>query len=592
MPAKRLLWKMLPLYLGVVALVLGGIALFAARDMTRFYHREKAKDLESLARVVAGALTPFLEENSLVQEGPELQVWCGELAVRSQTRITVVDRQGKVLCDTEEDPARMDDHSTRPEIRSAWEEGSGTAIRYSSPQETPMMYVAVPAGTGDRSQAVRIAVPAARMTEALWSTKVRFGTGVLFAGLLIIATTVYLSSRITSSLREMRRGAERFARGDFSARLKVPETEELAELAREMNRMAAQLDDRIKTVINQRNELEAVLASMVEGVLAFDTKERLISLNQAAANLLNLDRERIRNRTIQEAIRNWELQDFVNRTLSSSNPIEEEIVFYNKGERYLQAHGTPLKDAGGRKIGALVVLNDVTKIRRLENVRREFVANASHEIRTPVTSIKGFVETLMDGALEDRETTERFLGIISRHADRLNAIVEDLLNLSKIEMEAERGEIFLEEGNLLDVVEEAVEACHLAAQEKKISVAVQCQGNLRGRFNSSLLVQALINLIDNAIKYSGTGGTVTIGCSVHGGSIEISVADKGVGIEKKHIPRLFERFYTVDRARSRKLGGTGLGLAIVKHIVQIHRGDIEVTSRPGEGSVFTITLPE
>jgi two-component system phosphate regulon sensor histidine kinase PhoR len=589
---KRLVWRLLLPYLGVIAVVLAGIAFFAAWDITQFYQREKSKDLESIARVVSGALTPFLEEESLVQQGPELQVWCDELARRSLTRVTVVNRQGLVLCDSEEDATRMDDHSTRPEIRSAWERGSGTAIRFSYTLEKTMMYVAVPAEIDDQLFAIRIAVPTSRVTEALLSTKVRFGFGVLLAGMLIVITTAYLSSRITSSIKDIRRGAERFARGDFSRKLDAPVTEEFAELARDMNRMAGQLDDRIQTVINQRNELEAVLASMVEGVLAFDTHERLISLNVAAARLLNLDQERVRNKAIQEAIRNSELQEFVSRTLDSNSPIEGEIVFYNEGERYLQAHGTPLMDVAGEKIGALVVLNDVTKIRRLENIRREFVANASHEIRTPVTSIKGFVETLQDGAMEDSETAQRFLGIIGRHVDRLNAIVEDLLSLSKIEMEAERGEIYLEKGSVLEVIEESVEACHALAQEKDVSLQVDCPGDIHWRFNASLLVQALINLIDNAVKYSEKGGTVTISSGIDNNFLLISVQDSGAGIEKMHIPRLFERFYTVDKARSRKLGGTGLGLAIVKHIVQVHKGDVRVTSRPGEGSTFTISLPE
>jgi two-component system phosphate regulon sensor histidine kinase PhoR len=465
------------------------------------------------------------------------------------------------------------------------------AVRYSYTLEKPMMYVAVPVSEEDNTPAVRVAVPASTMSQALYASKIRFGLGVLAAGLLIVVTSIYLSSRITSSLREMRHGAERFARGDFSTKLKMPQTEEFAALADEMNRMAAQLDDRIRTVVNQRNELEAVLSSMVEGVLALDTEERLISLNKAAAQLMDIEPEQVQNRTIQETIRNSELQDFVRRTLDSPQPVEGEIVFFNGNKRYLQAHGMPLTDVGGNKIGALVVLNDVTNIRRLENIRKEFVANASHEIRTPVTSIKGFVETLMDGALEDTETTKRFLNIISRHSDRLNAIVEDLLSLSKIEMEAERGEIFLEEGKILGVVEESVEACHLFAQEKSITVEIDCPEDLEGRFNPSLLVQALINLLDNAIKYSEKGSTVKMMCLKTESGVQISVNDQGTGIEKKHIPRLFERFYRVDKARSRKMGGTGLGLAIVKHIVQIHKGDIEVNSRPGEGSVFTMTLP-
>ena len=238
-----------------------------------------------------------------------------------------------------------------------------------------------------------------------------------------------------------------------------------------------------------------------------------------------------------------------------------------------------------------MVLNDMTNIKRLERIRRDFVANASHEIRTPITSIKGFVETLQEGAIEDPETANRFLGIIKKHSDRLNAIVEDLLHLSKIEKEAERGEIFLEQGNLRTVLEETLEACQQSAEEKNIRIKLDCDKGLSARINSSLLIQAVINLVDNAIEYSEAGDEVVVSCGRSNGEVTLSVKDNGSGIEKKHIPRLFERFYRVDKARSRTLGGTGLGLAIVKHIVQIHRGEISVQSRPGKGSTFTIHLP-
>jgi two-component system phosphate regulon sensor histidine kinase PhoR len=389
----------------------------------------------------------------------------------------------------------------------------------------------------------------------------------------------------------MRNGVRKYADGDFSTRLKLSRTAEFAELAGEMNRMAQQLDDRLRTVVNQRNELEAVLSSMVEGVLAFDTNENLISLNQAASDLLGIRDAEVLNRPIQEVIRNSALQRFVSKTLANLEPIEDEIVLYSSGERNLQAHGAPLTDVSGNRIGVLVVLNDVTNIRRLENIRREFVANASHEIRTPITSIKGFVETLLDGALDDRETARRFLGIISKHSDRLNAIVEDLLSLSKIETEAETGQVYLEKYPILEVVEEAVETCHTGIDDKRIKVRIECPEELTGRLNPSLMVQALINLIDNAVKFSHDGGNITITCTAAEDGIKIQVQDEGVGIEKIHIPRLFERFYRVDKARSRVLGGTGLGLAIVKHIAQVHNGEVSVVSSPGKGSKFTITLP-
>jgi two-component system phosphate regulon sensor histidine kinase PhoR len=563
-----------------------------AREMTRFFYHQKSQDLRSMAYAAVGSAGTTLKTDDFLDINPALNQWCSDFAQRTLTRVTIILASGRVLCDSEKDPATMDDHSTRPEVKKAMAGDTGTSIRFSYTLEKPLMYVAVPMeGPSNIMAVMRVAVPVSTMTQALWSVRVRLVFGVAAAGLLIVVTTILLSRRITTPLKEMRHGAEKFAQGDFSARLKVSSTREFADLAEAMNTMAAQLHDRIQAVVNQRNELEAVLSSMVEGVLAFDNSENLLRLNQAAAKLLNVNHDDVLNRPIQEVVRNSALQRFVSKTLESRETMEDEISFYNGGERNLQAHGAPLTDVNGRKMGALVVLNDVTNIRRLENIRREFVANASHEIRTPITSIKGFVETLLDGAIEDHETARRFLGIIGKHSDRLNAIVEDLLSLSKIEMEAETGQVFLERGHILEVVEEAVEACHTSIEEKKITVEIDCPKALTCRINPSLLVQALINLIDNAVKFSDTGGTVTITCRTTEDGVAISVHDTGVGIESVHIPRLFERFYRVDKARSRTLGGTGLGLAIVKHIAQVHNGEISVDSDPGKGSTFTITLP-
>jgi two-component system phosphate regulon sensor histidine kinase PhoR len=263
----------------------------------------------------------------------------------------------------------------------------------------------------------------------------------------------------------------------------------------------------------------------------------------------------------------------------------------NAGDRWLHVHGTTLHDGEHQRIGALVVLHDTTRLRRLENVRRDFVANVSHELRTPVTSIKGFVETLLDGAMDDPESTRRFLRIILRQANRLNAIIEDLLTLSRIERGTEEVTIELGEDSVGEVLQAAIEMCQQSAADKGISLHLDCPPTLRLRMNAHLLEQAVVNLVGNAVKYSEPGSTVHIGACQDGGDIVIQVKDRGCGIEAKHLPRLFERFYRVDKARSRELGGTGLGLAIVKHIALAHRGAVEVESAVGHGSTFSIRLP-
>jgi two-component system phosphate regulon sensor histidine kinase PhoR len=341
----------------------------------------------------------------------------------------------------------------------------------------------------------------------------------------------------------------------------------------------------------QQNEMKAVFSSMIEGVIAFDMEEHVLGMNQAAAQILKCDPNAARGRNIQEVARNTALHKFVRDTLLARDSIEADIPITPYGEGLLNGHGTLLRSESGQQIGALVVLNDVTRLRRLENIRRDFVSNVSHEIKTPITAIKGFVETLRDGAVKDPEDANRFLGIIEKHVDRLEAIIEDLLNLSKIEQDSEKTGISLVESRMLDILQNALQVCHVAIADKKIEIETSCADSVKATVDPTLLEQAIVNLLDNAIKYSDEAGIIRLAVSKEKGSVVIAVQDHGCGISKKHLPRLFERFYRVDKARSRQLGGTGLGLAIVKHIVQAHGGDITVESTPGKGSTFSIRVP-
>ena len=402
-----------------------------------------------------------------------------------------------------------------------------------------------------------------------------------------------VSRRISGQMREIKAGAERLAAGDFTSKLYVPKVEEFASVAESINRMAEELDDKLRTLTNERNERQAVLSSMVEGVLAVDIDERVIAVNAAAARLLDTDPAEAEGKTIQEIVRNPDLQHVVAQTLSGQRPVEADIVMRVGAEdRNLQANGTLLHgDGGGGDVGAVVVLNDVTRLKRLEAVRRDFVANVSHELKTPVTSIKGFAETLDDGALDDPETARRFVRIISGQADRLNSIIEDLLALSTLEQSTDSPLLQLEEADLCDVVAVALEVCGPKADAKGVVLREECPGGLLARVSPPLLEQAVVNLVDNAVKYSVEGGEVVVTLVEARDEVVVSVRDEGQGVAREHLPRLFERFYRADKARSRDLGGTGLGLAIVKHIAQIHGGRVSVDSVLGSGSTFRIHLP-
>jgi two-component system phosphate regulon sensor histidine kinase PhoR len=358
-----------------------------------------------------------------------------------------------------------------------------------------------------------------------------------------------------------------------------------------MNLMAVQLNARLRTIAQQRNEREAILSSMSEGVLALDASERIVSINHAAADLLGLDSEEVIGNAIYEVARIPSLQEFVEKALRSPDTIETEISLPGATERSLQAHGTVLHDSSGERAGVVLVFSDITRLKKLENIRRDFVANVSHELKTPITAITGSTETLLGGALSNPDDSRRFLEMIARHSDRLNNLVDDLLSLARIESEAEQNQINLTRGNVIDVLQASIRTCQEKSSQHNVSLTCSCETSLEANINPEQLEQAISNLIHNAIKHSDDGSTVSIEATTSETEVVISVRDSGTGIAAEHHTRLFERFYRVDQARSRQEGGTGLGLAIVKHIALVHGGRVGVESSLGKGSTFSIYLP-
>lgn len=588
MRRRQLFLHLFLTFLTIILLTLIPLGWYANKTLSTFYIRELKERLQARCALVSLEIERYLHASDAWQ----LDQFCKSIGKTIGNRVTVVLPSGQVIGDSEEDPSLMDNHKDRPEVQDALLGRTGTEIRYSPTLKREMVYVATPLFQSGRIVAVvRTSVSLRSVQETLQTISNRFFLGGLVAAMLAATLSLILSRHISAPLIELRRGAELFARGELQRRIHTTGYSETRALADAMNQMAAQLNDRIQTVVRHRSELEAVLSSMAEGVLAVDTDERIISMNQAAAQLVGAQQASHENKTIQEVIRIPDLQRFVTRALSSASPIEGEILIGAETERVLLARGTLLRDATDNAVGAVIVFSDVTRLRRLENMRRDFVANVSHELRTPVTSIKGFVETLIDGAVNNPEDAQRFLGIISRHADRLNAIIEDLLTLSRIEQEARRADIERDNCQLRPILASALEVCSHRAIEKAIQFELFCDETLQAQVNAPLLEQAIINLVDNAIKYSPNDSIIKIDACQNEAGFAISVADSGCGIPPEHLPRLFERFYRVDKARSRTLGGTGLGLAIVKHIAQAHQGTVTVESEVGKGSRFTIHLP-
>ncbi|HHS14500.1 MAG TPA: HAMP domain-containing protein [bacterium] len=587
MQRRTLFWQMYPYFLIPILLSLFILSWLTAGIVKQLYLDRVKADLEIRCRL----LSVRMDTDAADMNRNSLQALVESLSAETGTRFTVILPDGTVTADSESDPAEMDNHLSRPEIAAALRGETGTRTRYSYTLGQNMFYVAVPViRESSIAGVVRGAVSVSELSVSLRAIYRRIGLVGLLLALGIAVLNLILTWRIQKPLNELHQAAQDIGAGDLSRRVHLSRPREFVTLANTMNEMAETIKDRVNAVTRQKNEFESILTGMQEGILLIDAEERIIQINRAARLLFGAA-EITENIPVQEVIRNTDIIQFIRNSLTRSRPMDMEITLHRRPELILQMHATPLYD-GPNQTGAVIVLNDITRFRNLENIRREFVANVSHELKTPITAIKGSVETLLDEKKPDAATSARFLEIIRKHARRLHLIIEDLLSLSRLETHGEEAPIDMKTGDVKRVVEEAVTVCRNKALEKKVDLIFVASDPLPRDLNSPLLEEAVVNLIDNAIKYSEAGKTVTVRALRKNDSILIEVADQGCGIAPEHLPRIFERFYRVGRARSRAVGGTGLGLAIVKHIVQVHGGEVSVESRENEGSTFRIVLPE
>jgi len=581
------------LYLPFLFVILGALlfsASYAYFLFQRHYKNQVANDLKIRTTVLARWIEPLLDGQKL----DSLQALAQKTGREIGTRFTVILPNGEVIADSEENPKNMENHRTRPEIKKALQGETGISFRFSRTVKKNLMYVAIPLQKNQEIKAVvRGAIPIVLLSSTLHQLIIRLGllSAVMACVLALVAYGVYRG--IANPIRAINKGVTAFTQGDLEHRIFVENPIELSALANALNAMASKLNADIHTILYQKNEIETILSTMTEGILVVDTNDRILRINPSAEKFLGCPFHEAQNRNIQEVLRIKELLDFTQKALANDTPSEGEITVFSTPEpKFFRAYGAPLKNGEGKKIGVLIVLNDHTKIRKLENLRKEFVANVSHELKTPLTTIQGFLETLKEGAILEPENAKKFLGIIERHTQRLNAIIDDLLTLSRLEQCTEEETIPKTEISLQKPIQEAIALCQAKAEEKKITIEVQCPAEIKARIHEALLAQAIANLIDNAIKFSAPESKVKVECGKEEKNVYIRVQDWGCGIEEKHIPRLFERFYRVDKGRSRQLGGTGLGLSIVKHIVHAHKGEVKVQSKVNQGSTFTIVLPE
>ncbi len=592
MPRTRLVWHLFAGWCFLIGLVLACCFWLASVQLAALATEAQRQRLSDLGRGVLAAvrtdqlsIEPIALANRLRAIGPAQGL---ELDLLGPGDEPLAGDQFEIQS---RDTAEGDSEKAR-----SGRSGSATSGgRYDVATGRRYLSVLVPLTTADAPATTLRVTAATTATDAA----LRRSLGWLIAGLagvaaIAIAAAWLLARRTARPVEDLCAAASRLAAGDVEAPLPSTDLAEITGLSAAFGLLREQLVERGLTIGRQGTQQEAVLASMIEGVLAIDARQRVVGMNRAAAELLGTDPEGVNRRPLQEVIRNPDLRRFALLAIDCREPVEDDIVLRGSRDRTIRLRGTALRDLSGEG-GAVIVLNDVTDVQRLENVRRDFVANVSHELKTPIASIKGFVETLLDGALEDAANARRFLEIVGRQADRLASIIEDLLALSRIEQSEGSGNLPLETTRIAAVFSAVFADCEPRANERSIRLRLDCPETVSAEVNPPLLEQAVINLVDNAIKYSDPGRTVqlaaTLDATPNGHELLIQVRDQGSGIDVEHLPRLFERFYRVDKARSRKLGGTGLGLSIVKHIVQAHNGSITVKSEPGVGSTFTIRLP-
>src|SRR5881296_983259 len=577
---------------GFVAITLLAAGLYLNRALERFAVDTLEARLASTGRLLRDDAQALLARGA---HAAELRAWAVRVARPTRSRVTVIAVDGRVLGDSEvavADLPRVENHAGRPEVRAALAGRIGHDLRTSATIDVPLLYVALPIDDSGRVVGVlRLALPLAVVTASYATIHRVMLAGGLVALVVACAIGLFVARRVTSPVVEMQAIARRMSEGDFALRAPVRSPDEIGALGRALNAMAARLREKIQDLEQEQAKATAILDGMIEGVIAVDARDAILFMNERARTIFGLGAARGERKPFLEVIRNADLHAIFHesRERGEGAVSRRELYLANPVERRVQVNAVPLRLAAD-ELGVVMVLHDVTELRRLEQVRTEFVANVSHELRTPLTAIHGYLETLLSGALEDRDHARRFLEIVFRHTERLGRLLNDLTDLSNIEL----GRVILkiEPTRVGEVVESVLAIIKPRADVGGVTLTADLPGPLTVHADRDRLAQILINLVDNAVKYTPHGGRVTVSARpVAAGRVVVAIEDTGVGIPAEDLPRITERFYRVDKARSRELGGTGLGLAIVKHLVAAHGGQLDIESEVDRGTTVRVTLP-
>ena len=590
---RRIAFKLTLTLVGFVGVSMVAAGFFLNHALEEFAVESLEQRLASVAGVVEEEARGLLRGG-----GPPaaVQAFVSRVARPTGARVTLIAADGRVVGESDrrsEDLPRLDNHRGRPEVRTALEGRLGRDLRRSATVDAPLLYVAWPVRDAGRVIGVlRLALPLSAVTASYASLHQVMLAGGGVALLVALGIGIFVAGRVTRPVVDMQSIARQMSEGNFLVRAPSRSTDEIGTLGRSLNVLAARLREKVQDLDQERAKVTAILDGMVEGVVAVDGHEHVLVMNERARAIFGLGAMRGEHKPFLEVIRNVELHELFrdSRAGSPGCVLRREVRLAAPAGRVLEVQALPLA-LGGDEWGLVMVLHDVTELRRLEDVRTEFVANVSHELRTPLTAIHGYLETLLEGALEEPEHARKFLEIVFRHTERLGRLISDLAELSNIELG--RITLALAPTQLGEVVDSVVAIIGPRAARGGVRLSSDVPpGLVAVTADHDRLVQILINLVDNAVKYTPRGGDVRIGAEpIAGDRVEVTVTDTGIGIPRSDLPRITERFYRVDKARSRELGGTGLGLAIVRHLVLAHGGELAIESEVEQGTTVRFTLP-
>ncbi|MGM0688506.1 MAG: ATP-binding protein [Bacillota bacterium] len=585
-------WRLISYYLVVIALIVILMGAFFIWFLNYFYMQTLSENLYIQARLVSLLVEEKLDRDA---GSEDLDSIIKNLGEEFDLRLTLVNYDGTVLADSAQDPAFMENHGDRPEILEALRQGKGTATRHSVTLDKEMYYMAVPLGiagiegnNGKVTVIVRLALSLNDINQAVFSLKL-FILGALFvAALAALVASVVFSDRITGPIKKISAAANSIAGGNFSPSLEVAGKDELADLAKNIKEMGIALNKKIEQVLWEKNKLETVVSSMSSGIILTDRDLKIELINPAAEELFDLSRDDVIGKSFNLAIRNYALNENLRAVTIDGETRVMEVNLYYPRPTVLDTYILPVHGTNHRIIGNLILFHDTTELRSIEKMRSDFVANVSHELRTPLTTVRGYTETIIHEEL-NREQLIDFLQVIDKETKRLSSLLDDLLDLAQIENE--KGFIKKEQVDLKGLIGEALKRVEDVRKVQSAQITLNMPENVvYVSGNPEWLGQALVNILENSIKHGYEGVIVNVFMSVDGSHAEIKIKDNGPGIPEEDLPYVFERFYRVDKSRSRKAGSTGLGLSIVKHILEAHDASYDLSSKAGEGTTFTFKL--